>query len=241
MTKDTRNALVTDNLSLARSLAQRLFTPSVAHRTTFDDMYQIACLGLINAAELWDANRGVPFVAYARTAICHDLNHYLQTDGIIRFPRARRNKVTGARKYFTRPSILSVKLAHSDGCSKRRLGQITTVCPHAVPIVSLLEDTTSQDNLLSIENKEAASHAWHLVEKLPHKQREAITKRYRDTLPLKVIAAQEGITTATVIDRLNRGLKSVRLQMEKPSHGPTAYVPDDQGSRRTVQHEYAQV
>jgi RNA polymerase sigma factor (sigma-70 family) len=70
-TEDERiEALVTDNLGLATSLASRFNIP----RIDFEDKVQEARIGLITAAQSFDAGRGVPFGAYATRVIRNRLN-----------------------------------------------------------------------------------------------------------------------------------------------------------------------
>jgi RNA polymerase sigma factor (sigma-70 family) len=55
----TRDRLVTENLGLAGWAAKKW-----GHGLDFDDAFQIACLGLMRAAETYDPDRG-PFATYA--------------------------------------------------------------------------------------------------------------------------------------------------------------------------------
>ncbi len=71
-TEDGRiEALVTDNLGLATALAGRFNIP----RIDFEDKVQEARIGLLTAAQSFDAGRGVPFGAYATRVIRNRLNN----------------------------------------------------------------------------------------------------------------------------------------------------------------------
>jgi RNA polymerase sigma-B factor len=56
-----REAIVERFLPLARQLAARYQRPE----EPFDDVFQVACFGLIKAVDRFDADRGVAFSSYA--------------------------------------------------------------------------------------------------------------------------------------------------------------------------------
>jgi RNA polymerase sigma-B factor len=79
-----REALVAQHLGLARKLAQR-FT----HRgQAYDDLVQVASIGLINAVERFDPDRGVQFSTFATTTIIGELKRHFRDHGwAVRAPR----------------------------------------------------------------------------------------------------------------------------------------------------------
>ncbi len=80
-----RNALVMANLPLARSIAARLPQPQ---RGNYDDLVQVASLGLIRAVEAFDPQRRVSFssfaVPYMRGALLQELR---DRQAPVRIPR----------------------------------------------------------------------------------------------------------------------------------------------------------
>jgi len=80
-----RNALVTANLPLARSVAARMRTPRGG---SYDDLLQVASLGLIRAVEAFDMGRSVGLssfaVPYMRGALLHELR---DREPLVRIPR----------------------------------------------------------------------------------------------------------------------------------------------------------
>ena len=79
-----RDALITGHLPLARNIARRF-----AHRgDTVDDLEQVATLGLINAVDRFDPERGVDFLAFAVPGITGEVRrHFRDRTRTIRIPR----------------------------------------------------------------------------------------------------------------------------------------------------------
>ena len=80
-----REELVRRFTPLARSLAARYR----AHREPFDDLLQVANLGLLKAIDGFDPERGRPFVAYATPTILGELRrHFRDHVWTVRLPRS---------------------------------------------------------------------------------------------------------------------------------------------------------
>jgi RNA polymerase sigma-B factor len=69
-----RDALVERFLPLARQLARRYQRPDVP----FDDLFQVACLGLVNAIDRFDLGREVAFSSYAVPTILGEIKRYFR-------------------------------------------------------------------------------------------------------------------------------------------------------------------
>jgi RNA polymerase sigma-B factor len=69
-----RDILIERFLPLARQLARRYQRAE----EPFDDLYQVACLGLLNAIERFDLDRGVAFSSYAVPTIVGEIKRYFR-------------------------------------------------------------------------------------------------------------------------------------------------------------------
>jgi RNA polymerase sigma-B factor len=69
-----REALVERFLPLARQLARRYQRPD----EPFDDLFQVACLGLLNAIERFDLERGIAFSSFAVPTILGEIKRYFR-------------------------------------------------------------------------------------------------------------------------------------------------------------------
>jgi len=79
-----RDAIVERFLPLARQLAARYQRPE----EPFDDVFQVACFGLVKAVDRFDVERGVAFSSYAVPTIMGEIKrHFRDRTWAVRVPR----------------------------------------------------------------------------------------------------------------------------------------------------------
>jgi RNA polymerase sigma-B factor len=79
-----RNAIIERFLPLARQLAARYQRPE----EPFDDVFQVACFGLVKAVDRFDVERGVAFSSYAVPTIMGEIKrHFRDRTWAVRVPR----------------------------------------------------------------------------------------------------------------------------------------------------------
>jgi RNA polymerase sigma-B factor len=79
-----RDAIVERFLPLARQLAARYQRPE----EPFDDVFQVACFGLVKAVDRFDVDRGVAFSSYAVPTIMGEIKrHFRDRTWAVRVPR----------------------------------------------------------------------------------------------------------------------------------------------------------
>jgi RNA polymerase sigma-B factor len=79
-----RDAIIERFLPLARQLAARYQRPE----EPFDDVFQVACFGLVKAVDRFDADRGVAFSSYAVPTIMGEIKrHFRDRTWAVRVPR----------------------------------------------------------------------------------------------------------------------------------------------------------
>jgi RNA polymerase sigma-B factor len=79
-----RDAIVERFLPLARQLAARYQRPE----EPFDDVFQVACFGLVKAVDRFDVQRGVAFSSYAVPTITGEIKrHFRDKAWAVRVPR----------------------------------------------------------------------------------------------------------------------------------------------------------
>jgi len=103
----TREELVRRYLPFAKNLALRYRGASEA----FDDLLQVASLGLVNAIDRFDPSRGTPFTAFASPTILGELKrHFRDRVWTVRVPRGLHDRMAEVDKAI---SALTVELQRS--------------------------------------------------------------------------------------------------------------------------------
>ncbi len=95
-----RNEIVSRYIYLAEILAKKFINRGV----DYDDIYQVACIALINAVNRFDINEDVKFVSFATPTIIGEIKRYFRDKAsVIRIPRRIYEvylKVNQARDYL---------------------------------------------------------------------------------------------------------------------------------------------
>jgi RNA polymerase sigma-B factor len=103
----TREELVRRYLPFAKNLALRYRGAS----ESFDDLLQVASLGLVNAIDRFDPARGTPFTAFASPTILGELKrHFRDRVWTVRVPRGLHDRMAEVDKAI---SALTVDLQRS--------------------------------------------------------------------------------------------------------------------------------
>ncbi len=106
---ETDEEIVKENMPLVHSLIKRYKDRGV----DYDDLFQIGCIGLLNAARRFNPSLGYQFSTYASSLIIGEIKRYLRDDGIIKISRqlkenaAKINLQTGEfiSKHSREPTI----------------------------------------------------------------------------------------------------------------------------------------
>ncbi len=102
-----REELVKRYLPFARSLAGRYRGGS----ESFDDLLQVASLGLVNAIDRFEPDRGIPFPAFASPTILGELKrHFRDRVWTVRVPRGLHDRLAEVEKEMSK---LTVELQRS--------------------------------------------------------------------------------------------------------------------------------
>ena len=113
-----REELVRRNMPFAKRLALRYRGAS----ESFDDLLQVANLGLLNAVDRFDPERGIPFTAFAAPTILGELKrHFRDRVWTVRVPRGLHDRMAEVDKAIT---ALTKKLQRSPSVGEiaERLG-----------------------------------------------------------------------------------------------------------------------
>ena len=185
-----RNQRVKEHLQLVIPIARHY-----ARRCGIDadDLKQVGLMGLIRAAENFNAERCTPFKAFAKPHIRGAILHYLRDDAsVVRCPR-RLQESTGN----TDPG------KHRSGAVLRRV----YCCDET--LADSRHETTQE-----IEQLERSRLIQDTLNALGGPERSAIQDVVLDGRSLRAAGRMAGVSAMTMQRRVKRGLEQLRLKLE---------------------------
>ena len=194
-------------------------------RESADDLTQVGLLGLMRAAELYVASRGLPFEPFARQHIRGAILHYLRDQApLLRIPRRRQELELQRRRCEGRleaeagqaPAPEAVRQAM--GLSQAQWQRLGTTCANLriVPLEDGAEPAAVDPQDQGPEDPRGAL-ALALLDQLPFQQAEAIKAVILAGRSLRQVASDWQVSASTVHRQLHRGLAELRRRLESPS------------------------
>ena len=230
----TRQDLVCHYLPLVRRIARRYVRTGVP----LDDLTQIGSIGLINAVNSFDPERGVKFEAYAYHHIAGEIRHYLR-DGAehVRAPRWVRksygevtNTAAGLRQTLGRTptvseiaaqmnlsvaGVLDILSAHN----RARVHSINDLLEGQEIRPDIACDQQDPSSALPVEDRIVLLTA---LERLPELQRKVVYHLFFQDLTQSDVARRLGISQRHVSRVLSAALKRLSALMGPAEEGGAA-------------------
>jgi RNA polymerase sigma-B factor len=227
-----REELVRRYMPLARKLASRYMNPY----EPFDDLLQVASLGLIGAIDRFDAERGVGFPSFAIPTILGELKRYFRSTGwSAHVPRGaqelamrvdRASRQIQARTGRT-PSVAELEdhlgMSTDDVLTGLEAGTAHYSVSLDAPVASNGQDSEPEPLASTIGDAdeglglvEARLSVAAAMRRLPHLEREALSLRISADLKQTEIAAQLGCSQMQVSRLLRRAAATVRELTQSP-------------------------
>lgn len=229
-----RDRLVLEHVPLLKHIVGRMNAPACLDR---DDLYGIGMLGLIAAADAWDASRGLKFSTFAyhkiRGAILDELR---KQDVLSRGQRERARDVervvrAAEQERGVAPSpeeiasALSMSVEEVDEVlnSARSTAEVSLDAEgEDTRLSALLGDPRSADPLGSAEFAETKRLLIEAIGELPEQEKTVITLYYGEELLLKDIGEILGVTESRVSQIHSRALYKLNRQL-------SALIGEEQG------------
>lgn len=215
--KAVRDEIIEKYIYIAEILSRRFINRGI----DYDDIYQVACIGLLNAVERFDPHRGVKFATFATPTVFGEIRKYFRDKGsFIKIPRRlyeifyRAEKVKRAQAALTLSEIARILDISEDTVEDAyRIG--------GASFISSLENEALADghltlsnvlgeednNLLMLENRDFIKYC---MNRLDDDEREFIILRYYNEKSQSVIAEYFGVSQMQVSRMEKRILKKLR-------------------------------
>ncbi len=219
-----RDELIERFLPLARKLARRYISSS----EPYDDLVQVASLGLVKAVERFDPSKGFAFTSFAVPTIVGELKRYFRDSGwalhVDRSAQERARKITEAQQQIssrTGRSPTVGELAQYLEISEEEVldGLQTADAYDAIsldaPLQSDEDGATSRldaigddDDRLELVDDQATIFA--AARHLPRRERQILFLRFGEDLTQTEIAERIGVSQMQVSRLLRRSLLRLR-------------------------------
>jgi RNA polymerase sigma-B factor len=151
-TRRRRDRIFNHHYKLACEIAHQF---RLCSQEPFEDLLQLAAMGLVAAIERFDPDRGNAFSSFACPYIKGEICHYLRDkSSIIRIPRSLQSLYQRGRKLH----LSDQQTAHALGCSEWQWREAKAACANRLPL--------NIDNLLKSTIEEAPEFSAQTVKKL---------------------------------------------------------------------------
>jgi RNA polymerase sigma-B factor len=227
-----RDALVERFLPLARKLAHRYSGSS----EPYDDLVQVASLGLVKAVERFDPNRGFQFTSFAVPTIVGELKRYFRDTAwalhVDRSAQEHARRITEARREVSsrrRRSPTVPELAEYLECSEQEVLDGLQIA-EAFDTISLdaprsgseldprLDTLGDEDGRLELVDDQTTVFA--AAQHLPERDRTILYLRFGEDLTQAEIAALIGVSQMQVSRLLRRSVRRLQELIIPAGEGP---------------------
>ncbi|MBH0777717.1 RNA polymerase sigma factor SigF [Nocardia bovistercoris] len=214
-------------LPLADNIARRFAGRGVEH----EDLYQVACLGLLGAVDRFDPQHGSSFLGYAVPTIMGEVRrHFRDHSWAVRVPRGVKEthlKVGGAVESLThrlgrvpRPSEIAAELGIDRGEVTQALVAANAYRSDSLDTPAFTEDGDNHNPVLArvgaVDSAygllEDAITVRPLLEALPAQERQVLVWRFSEEASQSEIAARLGVSQMHVSRMLTRIFTTLREQ-----------------------------
>ncbi|MBQ5840937.1 MAG: sigma-70 family RNA polymerase sigma factor [Clostridia bacterium] len=215
----SRDSFICDNLGLVHACARRF----IGRGLEYDDLFQAGCVGLVKAADGFEAERGLQFSTYAVPVILGEIRHLFRQGGTVKVSRslkelslrATRVRETLAIEQGREPTV--EELATALGVEPALAAQAITA---ALPPLSLTRHDEDEDgeqiDLPTASPEEQITDRLalqQLLEGLEPRDRQLIRLRYLAHQTQQATADRLGMTQVQVSRRERALLLQLRQQL----------------------------
>jgi RNA polymerase sigma-B factor len=220
---DAREELVHRFMPLARDLALRY---SYADEQ-FDDLFQVAALGLLKAIDRYEPGRGSKFTSYAAPTILGELKRHFRDKGwAVHVPRdlqeralaVSRERESLSKQLQRTPTVKELALSlgrspeevleASEASGSYEAASLDAPTSREDDEGGALVDMIGQEDasLSLVESREAISHTWS---ELPQLEQEVLRLRFTEDLTQREIGERVGYSQMHVSRLLRRALNRI--------------------------------
>jgi RNA polymerase sigma-B factor len=222
--RSARDELIERFLPLARKLARRYVSSSAP----YDDLVQVASLGLVKAVERFDPSRGFAFTSFAVPTIVGELKRYFRDTAwalhVDRSAQERARKIAEAQEEIGaqtgRPPSLSELAQYLEMSEEEVLDGLQTADAYDAisldaPMASDDDETSTRLEVIGAEDErlelvDTQATVFAAARHLAPREREILYLRFGEDLTQSQIAVRVGVSQMQVSRLLRRSLQRLR-------------------------------
>lgn len=205
---NAKEALLSGNVSLLKSIVRRYLGKGVE----FDDLFQLASIGLLKAVYGFDESFGVRFSTYAVPMIAGEIKRFMRDDGSVKVSRAMKSVAKNMNRYIEErtaergvaPTVREVadKFGMEESEAVFVLG--SSRMPVSIYEQSEYKDEKSQslaEKLPSVDNQDEMIEKMQLrtaIEALPEREKKIIILRYFRDMTQSEVAEVIGVSQVQI-------------------------------------------
>ncbi len=227
----SRDALIEQYLPLVKHVIRRMASSRSSGMLDMEDLLSYGTMGLIEAVDRYEPERGVPFISFAtmriRGAI---LDAHRQLDPLSRHVRRATKEVEHARERLSldlgrTPTRKEIRAA--TGLSDREFRLAESAAGYATVSIDAAFDANGEgeerwlplasedeDIADTVERKVLIAELTEVVKKLPPRDLLVVSLRFKDGLTQTEIAEILGVSPSRVTQLLTRALAFLRVRLE---------------------------
>ena len=218
-----KEELITHNTSLIKSIVKRYLNKGV----DYDDLFQLASMGLLKAITGFDESYGVKFSTYAVPMIAGEIKRFMRDDGSVKVSRAMKQTAKEMNTFVAEyPSAYGRQPAVKEIAEKFGLDESETVFvmgSSKMPVSiyggseykdgnerELIDTLPAEDKQEEIIDKLLLRTA---IESLPERDRKIIVLRYFRDMTQSEVAEKIGVSQVQVSRIESRIIKEFRQKL----------------------------
>ncbi len=218
MVTDAREQMITDNIGLVHSIANRFR----GRGTDYEDLFQSGCIGLIKAVDNFDESKGFAFSTYAVPVIMGEIRRIFRDGGAIKVSRSLKEKAIKAQslrerfisKQMREPTI--GELSQLLDCTPEETAEILNIINPVISLNSFGEDGEDTIDIPVDESEQLFDRLsiFQMMKHLDDSEKKIIDMRYYKGYTQAKTAKAMGVSQVQISRKEKAILKKMRLLAE---------------------------
>ena len=220
---DAKERLLTANNNLIKSIVRRYLNKGVE----YDDLYQLASMGLLKAISGFDESFGVRFSTYAVPMIAGEIKRFMRDDGSIKVSRAIKSLAKRINIFIEeysvvhgeQPTVMAISEEFEIPESEVVFTLGSTHMPVSIYSQGEYKDKKTQELLdkLPVEDRQEdiveSLQLKTAIEGLPEREKKVIMLRYFRDMTQSEVASMLGVSQVQVSRIENKIIEAFRKEL----------------------------